>query len=139
MTDLESDIGTASGPIPEDPRGTGLPSFDLSLHLTGDAGSSLRTQNDPSAPFQRTNVIERRGAVDVRCSCLDIVHGLFSAKGEAFATLIVLQFRFDPRKRARRFQSVDISLEFDGSRPGQGGPEVYAIAPNEPLNLSSAD
>jgi hypothetical protein len=107
-----------------------LPSFDIWLAPTGDAGSSYRTENDPSAPFQRNNYIERRGAVDMRCSCLDVVHGLFSADGDDFATLIVLDFRFDPRKNARRFKSVDISLQFSGmGGTADGAPEVFAIAP----------
>ncbi|KAI9793749.1 MAG: hypothetical protein M1833_000695 [Piccolia ochrophora] len=112
-----------------------LPAFDLGLSPAGDEGSSFRTQNDPTAPLQRNNYIERKGAVDVRCSCLDVIHGTFSADGAAFATLLVLQFRFDPRKRARRFESADISLEFDGMKPGQTGPEVFAIAPAEKLSL----
>ncbi len=112
-----------------------LPSFDIGLFPTGDEGSSFRTQNDPSAPLQRSNYIERKGAVDIRCSCIDVIHGLFSAESEVFATLIVLQFRFDARKRARRFESVDISLEFGGMKPGEGGPEVYAIAPEGRMSL----
>jgi len=107
-----------------------LPSFDIGLNPGGDAGSSFRTQNDPSSPYQRENYVERQGAVDIRCSCLDVVHGLFDADGSAFATLIVLQFRFDVRKRARRFESVDISLEFRGMKPGDVGPEVYKISPD---------
>ncbi len=119
----------------QDPSTDDLPSFDVGLSPGGDAGSSFRTQNDPSAPLQRSNYVERKGAVDIRCSCLDVVHGLFSVESGLFATLIVLQFRFDPRKRARRFESVDISLLFGGMKPGDGGPEVYAIAPAEKLTL----
>lgn len=117
----------------EDLSNTDLPTFNIGLSLTGDAGSSFRTQNDPSAPFQRSNYIERKGAVDVRCSCLDVVHGLFSAKSGVFATLIVLHFRFDVRKRARRFESVHISLEFRDMKAGELGPEVYAITPDETM------
>jgi hypothetical protein len=119
----------------EDLSAANLPTFDIGLSPTGDAGSSFRTENDPSAPLQRSNYIERKGAVDIRCSCLDVIHGLFSAESGVFATLIVLQFRFDPRKRARRFESVDISLEFRGIKPGEGGPEVYAITPVGMLSL----
>lgn len=119
----------------EGPFITDLPSFDIDLSPTGDAESSFRTQNDPAAPLQRSNYIERKGAVDIRCSCLDVIHGLFSAEKEEFATLIVLQFRFDARKRARRFESVEISLEFGGMKPGEGGPEVFAIAPVGRMSL----
>lgn len=32
-------------------------SFNVALFPTGDEGSSFRTQNDPSDPYQRTNYI----------------------------------------------------------------------------------
>jgi len=119
----------------EDPEDPDLPSFDIGLNPGGDAGSSFRTQNDPAAPLQRQNYIERKGAVDIRCSCLDVVHGLYSGESGVFTTLIVLRFRFDARKRARRFESVDISLEFGGMKPGESGPEVFAIAPEGSMSL----
>ena len=114
-----------------------LPSFDISLSKKGEEGSSFRTENDPSAPFQRSNYMERKGTVDIRCSCLDVIHGQFSAESGMFATLIVLQFRFDARKHARRFQSADIELEFKGMEPGASGPEVFAISPAGKLSLVS--
>jgi hypothetical protein len=135
LADSDPETGEFSDDAAEDPSATDLPSFNMDLSPTGDAGSSFRTQNDPSAPLQRSNYVERKGAVDIRCSCLDVIHGLFSAESGVFATLIVLQFRFDPRKRARRFESVDISLEFGGMKQGEGGPEVYAIAPVGMLSL----
>ncbi|KAF6226267.1 hypothetical protein HO133_009133 [Letharia lupina] len=122
--DSEEDLSTSQ-----------LPSFDIGLFKTGDAGSHFRTENDPSDPWQRANIIERKGAVDIRCSCLDVVHGDFSASSDLFATLIVLQFRFDPRKVARRFQSVNIELEFKGMEIKETGPEVFAIAPNGRMSL----
>ncbi|KAH7317806.1 hypothetical protein BKA65DRAFT_108303 [Rhexocercosporidium sp. MPI-PUGE-AT-0058] len=112
-----------------------LPSFEVGLLPGGDEGSSFRTQNDPAAPLQRSNYIERHGAVDIRCSCLDVVHGFFSADGETLATLIVLQFRFDSRKKARRIQAVKISLEFGGMKPGENSPEVFSISPAGSLSL----
>jgi hypothetical protein len=135
LADSDPETGEFSDDAAEDPSATDLPSFNMDLSPTGDAGSSFRTQNDPSAPLQRSNYVERKGAVDIRCSCLDVIHGLFSAESGVFATLIVLQFRFDPRKRARRFESVDISLEFGGMKQGEVGPEVYAIAPVGMLSL----
>ena len=112
-----------------------LPSFDINLLKTGDEGSHFRTENDPSDPWQRANYIERKGAVDVRCSCLDVVHGDFSTSSDLFATLIVLDFRFDERKRARRFRSVDIELEFKGMNLGDSGPEVFAAYPIGRMSL----
>lgn len=103
-----------------------LPSFDIDLYPTGDEESGFHTQNDPLEPYQRTNVIQRRGAVDVRCSLIDVVHGRFN--DSACGTLLVLQFRFDPRKRARRIASADISLTFASMKSGGPRPEVYAIS-----------
>ena len=113
-----------------------LPSFDIGLSKTGDSNSRFRTENDPSNPWQRANIVERKGSVDIRRSCLDIVHGDFSTSSDLFATLLVLQFRFDPRKVARRFQSIDIRLEFKGMRPKETGPEVFAISPNGRMSLA---
>lgn len=115
---------------PNEVSSTGeLPSFDIYLFKTGDAGSHFRTQNDPSNPWQRANYIERKSAVDIRCSCLDVVHGDFSASSDLFATLIVLDFHLDERKLKRRFRSVDIELEFKGMDIGDTGPEVFAMYP----------
>jgi hypothetical protein len=107
-----------------------FPAFEVSLAPTGNEGSGFHTQNDPRSPYQRENVVERKGAVDVRCSILDVVHGLLTPEGEDFCTLIVLQFRFDPRRRARRISSVDIELRFSPSSANGADPVVGGIAPN---------
>ncbi|KAI9737974.1 MAG: hypothetical protein M1834_009344 [Cirrosporium novae-zelandiae] len=112
------------------------PVFRIKLAPTGDEGSAFHTQNDPKSPFQRENVIERKGAVDIRCYCVDIIHGLFAADSKFFSTQLVLQFRFDPRKRARRIAQVDVELRFAGSAPGVADPEVFAIAPNGRFSFS---
>lgn len=104
--------------------------FDIGLNPTGDDGSSFRTQNDPMAPYQRTNLTERKGAVDIRCSCLDVAHGLFNPDNvEEFITLIVLKFTFDSRRRARRIAFATIALEFASMEPGKPGPEVFSVSP----------
>ena len=113
----------------------GLPCFDISLSKTGDLDSHFRTENDPSDPCQRANIIERKGSVDIRCNCLDVVHGDFCPSSDLFATLVVLQFRFDPRKAARRFHSVNINLEFKSMEVEEIGPEVFAISPNGRMTL----
>lgn len=131
----EDQIIFGEGEIDEDPSISDLPSFDIYLYKTGDEGSHFRTENDPSSPWQRANWVERKSAVDLRCSCVDVVHGDFSPSSDQFATLLVLQFRFDARKRARRIQSVNIELEFKRMRPGETGPEVFAIWPNGRMSL----
>src|SRR5277367_5768934 len=141
MTDYLADFDPATQEPSDDYDSTedlstpDLLSFDIGLSPTGDEGAAFRTQNDPYAPFQRSNYIERKGAIDIRCTCVDVIHGLFSASSATPATLLVLQFRFDARKRARRFESVDISLQFGSMTPGESGPEVYAIAPDDRMSL----
>ncbi|KUJ16880.1 uncharacterized protein LY89DRAFT_669327 [Mollisia scopiformis] len=135
LQDAEYDDEELSDEL-EDPSTDELPSFDIGLSPTGDAGSSFRTQNDPAAPLQRSNYVERnKGGVDIRCSCLDVIHGLWSADSDYSATLLVLQFRFDPRKRARRIQDVNVTLRFAGMKARESDPEVASIAPDGTFNL----
>lgn len=107
--------------------------FDIALNPGGDEGSSFRTKNDPRAPYQRSNVTERKGALDIRCTCLDVIHGLVSPEAEEFATLIVLKFKFDSRKTARRISAVNITLQFAPEQPGDPEPVVFQIAPYDSM------
>ncbi|CZR48308.1 uncharacterized protein FPRO_12918 [Fusarium proliferatum ET1] len=111
-------------------------SFGISLAPKGEEGNEFRTQNDPLDPYQRENIIERKGAVDIRCASIDIIHGLFDPEGDTLCTLLVLEFRFDPRKRARRIAHVDIELRFSASEKGVADPHVFAIAPNGNLRFA---
>ncbi|KAI6080725.1 hypothetical protein F4821DRAFT_48906 [Hypoxylon rubiginosum] len=104
----------------------GIPVFELGLSEGGDDGSDFRTLNDPAAPLQRHNITERKGAIDIRCMSADVVHGYMKA-GEDPATLIVYEFQFDTRKKARRIATVDIAFTF-GSHGGKE-PEVVRVSP----------
>jgi hypothetical protein len=104
-------------------------SFGIPLTLKGEEGSGLHIQNDPRSPRQRQNMIERRSAVDIRCSTVDIIHGFFASEGkeqDVFCTLLVLQFGFDSRKRARRVSHIDIELKFSGQDQDL---EVISLSP----------
>ncbi|KAK8103408.1 uncharacterized protein PG998_010441 [Apiospora kogelbergensis] len=100
--------------------------FEIGLIEMGDEGNSFRTQNDPSAPFQRRNIIERKGIIDIRCTAKDVVHGYMDDSTEP-ATLLVYEFQFDPREAGRRISSVDIELFYSSTNGRQ--PEVVDIAP----------
>ncbi|KAI1129179.1 hypothetical protein F5Y10DRAFT_238741 [Nemania abortiva] len=113
----------------EDDGPSGL---EITLFENGDEGSNFRTQNDPSAPFQRSNIVERRGAIDIRCTSTDIIHGHLK-NGEGPATLIVYEFQFDPRKKARRIATVDIKISFTSE--GDGELEVLKISPRGRMAL----
>lgn len=111
---------------------TSTDEFEVGLVEAGEEGNSFRTQNDPSAPLQRSNIVERKGAIDIRCTARDVVHG-YLEDGTGPATLIVHDFQFDPRKVARRIRSVDIEFFYystDGTQP-----EVLNVAPNGRMTL----
>ncbi|KAI1747318.1 hypothetical protein F4782DRAFT_543611 [Xylaria castorea] len=130
---MQDDRFVQSGEGDEEVKG--LPLWIIPLAPTGDHGSGFHTRNDPARPFQRTNYIERTGAVEVRCSCVDVIHGLLKPDSNVFCTLLVLEFRFDSRKQARRISSIDIELRFS-SLNGPSHPEVNAIAPCGNFNVA---
>ena len=104
-------------------------SADISLNKTGERGSGYHIRNDPSAPHQRQTVIERRGAIDIRCKSREVVHGYLSPESDDFASFLVYDLHIDPTKLARRVAWARITFEFSNSVPGAAGPEIYAIAP----------
>ncbi|KAF4537179.1 uncharacterized protein LTHEOB_11557 [Lasiodiplodia theobromae] len=110
--------------------------FDIGLNPTGDDGSSFRTENDPASPYQRKNVTERKGVVDVRCSLVGVAHGLpHPDSDDFFATLILLKFTFASRKEGRRIKAAHISLQFAAMDQGGDDPEVAKIAPHGSFHL----
>jgi hypothetical protein len=111
----------------------GVPSFEIGLVERGDEGSAFKTQNDPAAPHQRGNITERKGAIDIRCVGADVIHG-YLKDGDGPATLVVYEFQFDVRKKARRIETVDIEFLY-GATGGGKEPEVLKIAPKGRLTL----
>lgn len=110
--------------------------FNIDLSPTGDEGSTYRFKNHPDDPYQRRHWTERKGVIDVRCSALDVVHGLWSPEAPLrFCTLVVLQFRFDARRASRRIARANIELRFFGKTPGDDEVEVAGIWPHGKLAL----
>ena len=101
--------------------------FDIGMFQAGAEGAGFHIKNNPRDPYQRKDVIQRTGAVDIRCTVVDIIHGALSAESDYWATLMVLKFRFDPQKRARRISEATIELEFDAQGSNEI-PEVEAIS-----------
>lgn len=100
------------------------PKYDAQTRHQG-----LHIKNNPRDPFQRREVIQRKGAVDIRCSIVDVVHGAMSPDSDFWASLLVLQFRFDPQKRTRRIAEATIELVFGAWDPTNDEmPEVEAIS-----------
>lgn len=104
-------------------------SFSLELKASGQPGG-FHTTNDPRDRFQRATVTERRGAVDIRCKSIVIIHGSFSPDSNELATLLVYDVSFNATKRFRRVASAKVSFDFASSEPNSPGPEVYAVAPS---------
>lgn len=102
--------------------------FDISTFNSGSEGGGFHIKNNPKQPYQRQEVIQRTGSVDIRCTMLDVVHGLMAPDSEFWATLLVMRFRFDPQKRARRITEATIKLVFDVTDPDNEVPEVDAIS-----------
>lgn len=98
--------------------------------LTGDRGSGYYVRNDPSAPYQRATVTERRGIIEVRCKSREIIHGGLTPDSEDNATLLVYDLYLDTTRRSRRILSAALEFEFSSSEPGTPAPEVQAIAPD---------
>jgi hypothetical protein len=118
---------------------------DIGISRTGDAGSAFHTTNDPAHPLQRTPwTMRKSSALDVRIVCLDVIHGLIGSGPSKsamyqFATLIVLEFRFDPRKIGRRIASAEVEMVFSGDAPGAQDPIVAAIAPEGRLSMEQTE
>ncbi|ROW04700.1 hypothetical protein VMCG_04793 [Cytospora schulzeri] len=102
--------------------------FDIGMFESGSDGSGFHIKNNPKSPYQRWEVIQRTGSVDIRCSVVDIVHGLMAPDSDYWATILVLRFRFDPQKRARRITEATIELGFDATDSNNELPEVEAIS-----------
>ena len=103
----------------------------LSVYPEGQP-AAFHTQNDPRQPYQRDNIIERKGRVDVRCEHKDIIHGYFSNESGEPCSLIVLEFRFSPNGVARRIREARVFIKFAALSPqrGEPDPEVAAIYPD---------
>lgn len=112
-----------------------LPSFDIGLSDSTHDGANLRFENDLNNPYERSNIIERRGLIHVRCEMREIVHGRWSPDGDEEATLLVILFRFDPDDAKCRVKLARIKLVFSGASNTDPDPEVVRIWPDETYAL----
>lgn len=112
-----------------------LEPLEIAAFFEGDEGDEdakgrFHIQNNPKDPYQRDNIIERQGRVDVRCEHKDIVHGFFSDTVDDPCTLIVLAFRFQPNGLARRIKQGNVVIKFASMAQGGDDPEVLAVWPD---------
>jgi hypothetical protein len=109
--------------------GKELPSFDVDLFDAMNPDEDFRTQNNPHDPYQRTDVVQRRGAVFIKCKCVDVIHGTWEAGSSQKASLVVLSFRFYPRKPGRRIKHAEMEFRFTSMDPSaRRQPEVAEMS-----------
>ena len=85
--------------------------------------------------YHRAEVLQRTGAVEITCNLDKVVHGAMSADSDYYATLIVMQWHFQP-KGSRRISEAIIELLFEtSSDDGElevekvSFPDTYSLMP----------
>ncbi|RSL97662.1 hypothetical protein CDV31_012940 [Fusarium ambrosium] len=107
----------------------GVKLFDIAMFECDIQGGRFHTENNTEIPRQRREIIqEARHGIDIRCTLINVIHGAMSKDSDYWATILVLQFHFDPQKRARRISEATIELIFDVSDPDGILPEVEAVS-----------
>ncbi|KAI0895891.1 hypothetical protein F4806DRAFT_75071 [Annulohypoxylon nitens] len=107
---MDNDIGTVS----------------LEMYETGgEEGSGFHVFNVAADQYHRAEVLQRTGAIDITCDLEKVAHGAMSADSDRYASLIVMQWYFQP-KGSRRISEATIELLFDTS--GGGNIEVEKIS-----------
>lgn len=112
----------------------GLPDLDLAMNAAG--SGDFHTKNDPRQPYQRPNVVQRDGSAYIKCKCVDVIHGKWAQDSEDKASLIVLSFRFNPRKAGRRVTWARLSFRFfDMNGDYLSNPAVTRISLDDSYSL----
>ncbi|KAK6952059.1 hypothetical protein Daesc_006588 [Daldinia eschscholtzii] len=82
----------------------------------GEEGSGFHVFNITDDQYHRAEVLQRTGAIDITCSLKKVVHGAMSADSDRYATLIVMEWGFQPRS-SRRISEATVELLFESSSP----------------------
>lgn len=93
----------------------GEETINLGLYETGgEEGSSFRLFNVADDQYHRAEVLQRTGAINITCNLEKVVHGAMSEDSDRYATLIVMQWHFQP-KGSRRISEATIGLLFEAT------------------------
>ncbi|KAI2472566.1 hypothetical protein F4781DRAFT_343265 [Annulohypoxylon bovei var. microspora] len=92
----------------------------------GEEGSGFHVFNVAADQYHRAEVLQRTGAIDITCNIEKVVHGAVSADSDRYASLIVMQWFFQP-KGSRRISEATIELLF-GSCSGDSDVEVENVS-----------
>ncbi|KAL6413052.1 hypothetical protein AUP68_02549 [Ilyonectria robusta] len=100
-----------------------------------DEESAFHVFNVTADQYHRAEALQRTGAIDITCNLEKVVHGAMSADSDFYATLIVMQWQFQP-KGSRRISEATITLTFEaGSDDGEveiekiSFADVYSLMP----------
>ncbi|KAH6603972.1 hypothetical protein Trco_007418 [Trichoderma cornu-damae] len=105
----------------------GVENMTIEIYETGgEEGSGFHVFNIAEDQYHRAEVLQRTGAIDVTCNLEEVVHGAISADSDRYASLIVMQWFFQP-KGSRRISEAIIELLFEPSS-ANGNIEVENIS-----------
>ncbi|KAH8169372.1 hypothetical protein LIA77_11498 [Sarocladium implicatum] len=108
-----------------------VPTFDVQLFEPGHAVENFRLRNDALDPWQREDIVERRGATHITCRCVNVVHGNWEPDSDLKGTLIVLEFQYYPRTHKRRIKLAEMEFIFSSmDNVYRNYPEVHSISLN---------
>ncbi len=105
-------------------------SFSIPLVEADGTDGRFRTENDPQKPYQRDNVVKRKGIFYVNCDFTDIVHGYYTADADTLCTVLVLSFRFEPLQNHHRIKRVEIKVTFSAMNKPDPEPVVAQLYPD---------
>lgn len=93
----------------------GIENIAVEMYETGgEEGSGFHVFNVAADQYHRAEALQRAGAIDITCNLEKVVHGAISADSDRYATLIVMQWFFQP-KGSRRISEATIELLFEPS------------------------
>ena len=92
-----------------------METVNIGMYETGgEEGSGFHVFNAAPDQYHRAEGLQRTGAIDVTCTLEKVVHGIMDEDSDYYATLLVMQWRFQP-KGTRRISQASIKLTFCGS------------------------
>ncbi|PWY74519.1 hypothetical protein BO94DRAFT_607001 [Aspergillus sclerotioniger CBS 115572] len=113
-------------------------SFGISLVPVGCA-SGYHLLNDARSPDQREMITAYDGSVYYEGKALEVIHGNLSPESNAFATLLVYEFRFTGRRPKARITWASVSFKFRNSDSNSPELKVLQFSPDHQGPLSPVE
>ncbi|KAG7286709.1 hypothetical protein NEMBOFW57_009020 [Staphylotrichum longicolle] len=94
-------------------------SLSIEMFESGaEQGSGFHVFNMGQTQYHRAEILQRTGAINITCTLEKVVHGIMSADSDRYATLVVMQWLFQPKGGSRRISEAMIELLFSGGPRG---------------------